>query len=65
LSVEATAGKQRASETWHELVYEPETNRERHEIQQSVWRRGRGEETVDDRREEFVSEHERKRDEVD
>jgi len=47
------------------LSASPETNRERHDIQQRVWRRVRGEETVDDRREEFVSEHERTRDEVD
>jgi hypothetical protein len=65
LTVEATAGKKRASKDWHELVYELDTDRERYEIQQRVWRRGRGEETAGDRREEFVSEHERKRDEVD
>ena len=63
LTVEARAGKHHASEEWHELVYEPETNRERYEIQLRVWRRGRGEETAADLREEFVSEHERKRDE--
>jgi hypothetical protein len=63
LIVEATAGKQRAAAKWHELVYDPETNRERHKIQRRVWRRGRGEETPDDRHEESVSERERKRDE--
>jgi hypothetical protein len=63
LRVEAAAEKHHASAEWHELVYEPETNRERHEIQQRVWRRGRGEATPADLREEFVSEHERKRDE--
>jgi hypothetical protein len=62
LRVEATAGKQRASKKWHELVYELETNRQRYEIQQRKWRIGRGEETPADLREEFVSEHERKRD---
>ena len=46
-------------------MYEPETNRARYDIQQRVWRRGRGEETTDDLREEFISEHERRRDEAD
>jgi hypothetical protein len=64
LTVEATTGKQRASEDWHELVYEPDTNRERYEIQQRVWRQGRGEETASDVREEFRSERDRKRDEL-
>ncbi len=63
LSIEVTAGKDRASAQWHELVYEPETNRVRYQIQQRVWRRGRGEETTDDLREEFISEHVRKRNE--
>lgn len=45
LVVEAKGGKHRAQEEWHEVVYDPETNRERQEIQQRVWRRGRGEET--------------------
>jgi hypothetical protein len=65
LIVEATAGKQRRSAKWHELIYDPETNRERYLIQQRAWRRGRGEETEADLREKSVSERERKRDEVD
>jgi hypothetical protein len=64
LTVEATAGKHRASEEWHELVYQPDTNRERYEIQQRVWRQGCGEETASDLREEFRSERDRKRDEL-
>jgi hypothetical protein len=65
LIVEATAGKQSKSAKWHELVYDPETNRERHEIQQRVWRRGRGEETANDLRVEFLRESIRIRDEAD
>lgn len=36
----------------------------RYDIQQRGWRRGRGEETTDDLRQEFISEHERRRDEA-
>jgi hypothetical protein len=56
LHVEATAENHDASQDWHELLYEPETNR-------AIWRRRRGETTPDHLREEFVSEYERKRDE--
>jgi hypothetical protein len=37
----------------------------RYDIQKRGWRRGRGEETTDDLRQEFISEHERRRDEAD
>jgi hypothetical protein len=44
-----------ASEEWSEKVYDPETDRERFEIQQRVWRSGRGEETEADRRAEALA----------
>jgi hypothetical protein len=34
--------------TWHEMLYDVETNGARHEIQQRVWRIGRGEGTEAD-----------------
>jgi hypothetical protein len=42
LRVEATAGKQKASSEWQEMVYTPESNSQRHAIQQDVWRKGHG-----------------------
>jgi len=56
LIVEVQGGKHRAKREWHELVYELEANRERYEIQQRVWRRGRGEETEADLRAEDLAE---------
>lgn len=47
LTVEAKAGKHRRSREWRELVYDAETNLARHELQQLVWRRGRGGEAFD------------------
>lgn len=50
LEVVARTGKQEKRATWSELVYDAETNRERHEIQRRIWRIGRGEVTEDDLR---------------
>ena len=33
--------KHHAWKEWHEVVYDLEANRDRHEIQQRAWRRGR------------------------
>jgi hypothetical protein len=67
LHVDARAGKHSAAREWHERVYSAEENRDRYEIQQRVWRLGRGESTPDndaaDLRSGALAEHERKRDE--
>jgi hypothetical protein len=39
-------GKARAETPWAEHLYDTLTDRDRHEIQQRYWRRGRGEETA-------------------
>jgi len=54
----AAAGKHRAEKTWHEESYDSVTDRARHEIQQRYWRRGRGEETNADRREDAIRAYE-------
>jgi hypothetical protein len=48
-------GKHEARWTWREIVYDAETERERHAIQQRVWRLGRGEGTEADERSEWLS----------
>jgi hypothetical protein len=48
-------GKHEARSTWREIVYDAETERARYEIQQRVWRLGRGEDTEGDRRGEWLS----------
>jgi len=58
VEVADAAGKHRQSETWREWVYSLEDNYTRHAIQQRVWRRGRGEETPDDLRDQLLSRHE-------
>jgi hypothetical protein len=62
LHVEASVGKHKATSDWHETIYTPETNRERYDIQQRVWRRG-GEETPDDLRADAIDDHFRRIDE--
>jgi hypothetical protein len=49
------------AETWREQIYDSETERERHAIQQRAWRRGRGEETPADLRAEHLWEIENRR----
>jgi hypothetical protein len=56
LVVEVVAGKQRPVETWREEMYDPETDRARHEVQQRAWRFSRGEDTEQDRRAEWLAE---------
>jgi hypothetical protein len=63
LEVRARTGNQEKRATWSELVYNPETNRQRHEIQQRVWRIGRGEATEDDLRGQAQSDWLREQDE--
>jgi hypothetical protein len=46
----AVLGKAGATAEWREETYDSETNPQRFEIQQRVWRIGRGEETDADRR---------------
>jgi hypothetical protein len=58
LVVVVKAGKQRQQATWREEVYDPETDRARHEVQRRAWRIGRGEETDADRRAEAFQEME-------
>jgi hypothetical protein len=48
-------GKHETNSAWRELIYDPETERTRYEIQQRVWRLGRGEDTEADRRGEWLS----------
>jgi len=50
----AVDGERVTAETWREHVYDSETERERHAIQQRVWRRGRGEQTEGDLRAEWL-----------
>ena len=50
-----------AEAIWTELVYDEETNGERYEIQQRVWRIGRGEGTAADFRAETIADHWRRR----
>jgi hypothetical protein len=50
LTVELADEKRRERISWHEHVYTPEENRERHEIQAREWRIGRGEATDQDHR---------------
>jgi hypothetical protein len=63
LRVEAAAGKHKASHEWHEVIYTQEENWQRHQIQQRVWRRGRGEETPADFRSEQLEDILRRSDE--
>ena len=56
LVVEVASPKRTETETWREHVYTAEENGIRHEIQQRVWRRGRGEETEADLRAEWRAE---------
>jgi hypothetical protein len=63
LRLEVVVGEQRWVEVWREKVYDAETERERHDVQQRVWRMGRGEETPDDVRDEAVSAQLRRLDE--
>jgi hypothetical protein len=63
LCVTATADDQQASAEWHEIVYTEETNSERFAIQQRKWRFGRGGETPNDVRIEYLSERLRRMDE--
>jgi hypothetical protein len=63
LRVEAAAGKHTASKDWHEILYTPETNRDRYDLQQRAWRRGRGRETAEDLRADAINERFRKIDE--
>jgi hypothetical protein len=49
LHLQVAAGKHRDDETWHEEVYNADTNRAYWEVQQRYWRSGRGEETEADR----------------
>jgi hypothetical protein len=46
---------------WREAIYDPDTNRARHEIQQRYWRRARGEETEADLWAEHLAERIRRR----
>jgi len=48
---------------WSEHVYTEDENRDRHAIQQRVWRIGRGEDTEADRRAEYLDERLRRLDE--
>jgi hypothetical protein len=64
LTVEVVAGKKRLTETWTETIYTLEENAERHDMQQKVWRRGRGQETPRERLTDEAREaYERKQDE--
>jgi hypothetical protein len=65
LVVEVAGEKRSETATWREHVYTVEENRERHAIQQRVWRRGRGEETEADVRANWLAEKERELDERD
>jgi hypothetical protein len=56
LVIEVADDKRSQTITWREHVYSEEENRERHAIQQRVWRRGRGEETEVDMRAEWLAE---------
>jgi hypothetical protein len=56
LHVEVAVGDQRNAAAWTETVYDQETNRERYEVQQRVWRIGRGEATQADIRAQMHSE---------
>jgi hypothetical protein len=47
-----------AEESWTEELYDSDTDRACHEVQQRYWRRGRGEETADDRRADARTEYE-------
>jgi hypothetical protein len=49
-------GNVAASRTWTEALYDAETNRERHELQQAIWRIGRGEGTEQDLRRDAIAE---------
>jgi hypothetical protein len=64
LLVQASSGRHKATAEWHEVVYTPAENSERHRIQQRVWRSGRGEETVEDARSEHLERLMRKRAEM-
>jgi hypothetical protein len=63
LVVQVVDGDSALEETWRETVYDAETHRERHAIQQRYWRRGRGETTEADLRAEHLAERIRRRDE--
>jgi hypothetical protein len=56
LILEVTADDEHVtSETWREITYDIDTNRDRHLIQQRYWRIGRGEDTEQDHRAEQTS----------
>jgi hypothetical protein len=63
LRFEAVADSERAAEEWTEELYDRESNRERHEIQQREWRIGRGEATPADDRADRIAELMRRHDE--
>ena len=56
LRVTATAEGAETSQEWHEVVYTPEENAQRHAIQQRKWRLGRGGTDPNDLRMEYLSE---------
>jgi hypothetical protein len=53
-------GDEVAFEEWNEQVYDIEENRERHGIQQRIWRKGHGKETEGDLRMDAILKHEQK-----
>jgi hypothetical protein len=57
LVVDVADEKRTQTTSWREHVYTIEENLTRHDIQQRIWRRGRGEETEADRRAEWLAEH--------
>jgi hypothetical protein len=62
LYVRLSTGRHHDEKTWHEVIYGRETDHEHFEAQRRYWRRGRGEETENDRREDAVSETEKRMD---
>ncbi len=56
LVVRVIDGASPVEASWHEPIYDAETDRERHEIQQRYWRAGRGETTDADLRAEAIAE---------
>lgn len=61
LVFKASDGENVASQEWREHIYDSQTELARHEAQQRAWRIGRGKDTADDRRAEFIWESERRR----
>lgn len=58
LHVRVEADKQSVEATWREELYDPVIDNARYEVQQAFWRRGRGDETADDRRADAIRQHE-------